>query len=294
MKLHTVNSGYFQLDGGAMHGVVPKSMWQKVNPADENNMCNWAMRCLFIEHGNNRILIDTGMGKKQDEKFFSHYHPHGNDSIEQGLAQIGCTPDDITDVFLTHLHFDHCGGAMKKDEAGNIIPAFPKAIYWSNRAHWKAATEPNAREAASFLKENILPIEETGLLRFAEAADGEEWLPDIRIRLVNGHTECMMLPQIKYNDTTILFCADLIPSAAHISMPWVMAYDMRPLETLREKQRLLTEAVANNWVLFLEHDPKIECCTLQETPKGIRMKDSFKLSELEDYLASQQPTDKAS
>jgi len=273
-----------------MHGVVPKSMWQKINPADENNMCNWAMRCLFIEHGNYRILVDTGMGNKQDEKFFSYYHPHGEDSIEKGLAGIGCTPDDITDVFLTHLHFDHVGGALKLDAAGKIVPAFQKAIYWSQRDQWKSAVEPNAREAASFLKENILPIEESGLLRFVEAADSEEWLPDIRIRIVNGHTEAMMLPQIRYNDTTILYCADLIPSAAHISMPWVMAYDMRPLDTLREKQKLLTEAVANNWVLFLEHDPKIECCTLQDTPRGIRIKDSFKLSELDAYKADSSKT----
>ena len=173
---------------------------------------------------------------------------------------------------------------MKKDDEGNIIPAFPKAIYWSQHQHWKSALEPNVREAASFLKENILPIEETGLLRFVEAQDCEEWLPDIRIRMVNGHTDAMMLPQITYEDTTILYCADLIPSAAHISMPWVMAYDMRPLDTLREKQKILSEAVDNNWVLFFEHDPLVECCTLQETPRGIRMKDSFKLSELDDYL----------
>jgi len=284
MKLYTINSGYFKLDGGAMHGVVPKSMWQKVNPADDNNMCSWAMRCMLIEHGNYKILIDNGMGNKQDAKFFSYYYPHGDDSVEKNLAANGFSVEDVTDVFLTHLHFDHCGGSVKKDEAGNLVPAFPKALCWSNHKHWLAATNPNEREAASFLKENILPLEEHGVLRLVEAGDGEEWLQDIRIRIVNGHTDAMMLPQIKYNDRTILFCADLFPSAAHISMPWVMAYDMRPLDTLREKRAILQEAVANNWILFFEHDPKIECCTLQQTDRGIRVKDTFKLSEIDEYV----------
>ncbi len=281
MKLYTVNAGHFKLDGGAMFGVVPKSLWNKANPADENNMCSWALRCLLIEHGNYRILVDTGMGSKQDEKFFGHYYMHGEDSLEKSLAQHGFTPDDITDVFLTHLHFDHVGGAIKRGEGGALVPAFPKALYWSNNKHWSAAIAPNDREKASFLKENILPIEVHGLLRFAEVGDGEEWLQDIRIRHVNGHTEDMMLPQIKYNDTTILYCADLIPSVHHIPTAWIMAYDMRPLETLREKKGILQEAVANNWVLYFEHDPLIECCTLQQTDKGIRVKDVFKLSELD-------------
>lgn len=287
MKLYTVNAGHFKLDGGAMFGVVPKSLWNKANPADENNMCSWALRCLLIEHGNHRILVDTGMGYKQDPKFFAHYYMHGEDSLEKSLAQHGFTPDDITDVFLTHLHFDHVGGAIKKNEAGNLVPTFPKAVYWSNNKHWASANAPNDREKASFLKENILPIEASGLLRFTDAGEGEEWLQDIRIRHVNGHTDDMMLLQIKYNDATILYCADLLPSVHHIPMPWVMAYDMRPLETMKEKKSILQEAVANNWILYFEHDPVVECCTLQQTEKGIKVKETFKLSELDAYLTKQ-------
>jgi len=291
MRLYTINAGHFKLDGGAMFGVVPKTMWNKVNPADENNMCSWAMRCMLIEHGNYKILIDNGMGNKQDEKFFSHYYPHGEDSIEKNLAKHGFTTDDITDVFLTHLHFDHCGGSLMR-EGDKIVPTFKKALYWTNQKHWQSATSPNDREKASFLKENILPLEESGQLRFIEAADGEEWLQDIRIRYVNGHTDAMMLPQINYNDTTILFCADLVPSTAHLSMPWVMAYDMRPLDTLREKYKLLNEAVANNWVLFFEHDPVNECCSLQQTEKGIRVKEIFPLSEIDERMGIAPVTEK--
>ncbi len=281
MRLFTINAGYFKLDGGAMHGVVPKSMWNRANPADENNMCNWAMRCLLIEHGNYKILIDNGMGTKQDEKFFGYYHPHGDDTLEKSLAKHGFTPDDITDVFLTHLHFDHCGGSIKR-EGDKLVPAFPKAQYWSNQKHWDSAINPNEREKASFLKENILPIEESGLLRLVDVPDGEEWIQDIRIRYVNGHTDNMMLPQINYNGTTLLYCADLLPSVAHISMPWVMAYDMRPLDTLNEKHVVLKEAADNNWVLFFEHDPKVECATVQRDDKGrIRLKETFALSELD-------------
>ncbi len=284
MRLFTINSGYFKLDGGAMFGVVPKTMWNKANPADENNMCSWAMRCLLIEHGNYRILVDNGMGHKQDEKFFSHYYPHGEDTIEKSLAKHGFTTDDITDVFLTHLHFDHCGGSIKR-EGDKLVPAFKNALYWTNHHHWVNATNPNERERASFLKENILPIEASGQLRYIETMDEEEWMEDIRIRYVNGHTDAMMLPQIKYNDTTLLYCADLIPSAAHVSLPWVMAYDMRPLDTLHEKQKLLTEAVDNNWVLFFEHDPKNECCSLQKTDRGVRIKELFPLSEIDARFA---------
>lgn len=281
MKIHSVLAGYFKLDGGAMHGVVPKSMWNKSNPSDENNLCTWAMRCLLIEHGNYLILVDNGMGNKQDAKFFGHYEPSGA-TLEESLKAIGYTPDDITDVFLTHLHFDHCGGSIKR-EGDKLVPAFPKALYWSNKKHWDAAVNPNDREKASFLKENILPIEESGQLRFIETSDGEEWLQDIRIRYVNGHTDSMMLPQINYNDRTILYCADLLPSVAHLPIAWVMAYDMRPLDTLKEKKQILNEAVANDWVLFFEHDPKNECCTLQQTDKGIRVKETFPLSEIEQH-----------
>jgi glyoxylase-like metal-dependent hydrolase (beta-lactamase superfamily II) len=276
MKLHTINAGYFKLDGGAMFGVVPKSMWYKANPADDNNMCTWAMRCLLIEHGNLRILVDNGMGYKQDEKFYSHFHPHGDDSIEKGLAALGFTTDDITDVFLTHLHFDHCGGSIKR-KGDKLVPTFKNAVYWSNKKHWESALNPNEREKASFLKENILPISESGQLHLIETADGEEWMPDIRIRYVNGHTDSMMLPQITCGDTTLLFCADLFPSAAHVSLPWVMAYDMRPLDTLSEKRKILKEAVENNWLLFFEHDPKNECCRLEQTEKGVRVKELLTL-----------------
>ena len=283
MRLYTVNAGYFKLDGGAMFGVVPKTMWNKANPADADNMCSWAMRCLLIEHGNNLILVDNGMGDKQDEKFFSHFHPHGEDSVAKGLAAHGFTMDDVTDVFLTHLHFDHCGGSIIRQD-GKLVPAFKNAFYWSNRRHWQSALAPNEREKASFLKENILPIEESGKLRFIDVADGEEWLPDIRIRHVNGHTDNMMLPQIKYNNTTLLYCADLIPSSAHVSLPWVMAYDMRPLDTLNEKAKLLKEAAGNDWVLFFEHDPKNECCTLQQTDGRVRVKEIFTLGEIDNKI----------
>lgn len=263
-----------------MHGVVPKSMWNKANPADDNNMCTWAMRCMLIEQGNHRILIDTGMGDKQDEKFFGHYFPHGDDSIEKNLAKNGFAPENITDVFLTHLHFDHCGGAIKRS-GEQLIPAFPNAVYWSNEAHWKSAATPNEREKASFLKENFMPLrEEDGRLRYVDVSEGGEWISDIRIHVVNGHTDAMMLPLINCNGTTILYCADLIPSAAHVSMPWVMAYDMRPLDTLNEKRKLLREAVTNNWVLYFEHDPKIECATLQEVDGRIKIKETFPLHEL--------------
>ncbi len=279
MRLFSINAGYFKLDGGAMHGVVPKSMWNKANPADDNNMCTWAMRCLLIEHGNYKILIDTGMGTKQDEKFFSYYYPDTSVTIEKSLAEHGFKPEDITDVFLTHLHFDHCGGAIKRD-GDKLVPAFPNAIYWSNQKHWEAAVNPNERERASFLKENIQPIKDSGQLRMVEATDGSNWIKDIDLRLVNGHTDTMMLPQINYNGTTVLYCADLIPSAAHISMPWVMAYDMRPVDTLKEKHLILNEAAEQNWVLFFEHDPKIECCTLKNENGRIKIDKTFPLSDL--------------
>lgn len=280
MKLYTILAGYFKLDGGAMHGVVPKSMWQKVNPADDSNMCTWAMRCLLIEHNDRLILVDNGMGDKQDEKFFSYFHPHGDETVESSLAKVGYTPADITDVFLTHLHFDHCGGSIKR-EGDKLVPAFPNATYWSNKAHWDWAVHPNIREKASFLPENILPIQESGKLKFVDTPDGEEWLPGIRIRYVDGHTEQMMLLQIDYNGTTILYCADLVPSAAHISMPWVMAYDMRPLDTLDEKERLLNLAAANNWLLYFEHDPKIACARLVKDDKGrIRIKEEVQLEQI--------------
>ena len=278
MKLFTINTGYFKLDGGAMFGVVPKSIWNKINPADENNMCTWALRCLLIQDGNRLILVDTGMGNKQDEKFFGHYYLHGDDTLEKSLALHGFTTDDITDVILTHLHFDHCGGAIKRDDE-KLIPTFKNATYWTNQRHWENATNPNAREKASFLKENILPLQESGQLKFIETS-GAAFPANIMIRQVFGHTEAMMLPQVTYKGKTILYMADLLPSAGHIPLPYVMGYDMNPLTTLNEKQSFLTEALENNYILFFEHDPKIECCTLQMTEKGIRMKDAFALREI--------------
>ncbi|MBL7713254.1 MAG: MBL fold metallo-hydrolase [Chitinophagaceae bacterium] len=283
MKIYTVNTGLFKLDGGAMHGVVPKSMWQKANPADDANMCTWAMRCMLIDTGSSRILIDCGIGDKQDEKFFGHFYLHGEDSLQQSLQQLGYSTADITDVFLTHLHFDHCGGAIKR-VGDQLVPVFEQARYWSDKLHWKAAMKPNDREKASFLKENIQPIQDSGLLHFVTTHDGGEWKDNILVRYMKGHTESMMLPLIPYRNTRILFCADLIPSAAHISIPWVMAYDMQPLETLREKKEILDLALANNWVLFFEHDPHIECATLVQTDKGIRIKETFALSVINNHI----------
>ncbi|MEO9004404.1 MAG: MBL fold metallo-hydrolase [Ginsengibacter sp.] len=279
MKLYCINAGYFKLDGGAMFGVVPKSMWEKLNPPDDNNMCNWAMRCMLIEDEGRLILIDTGMGHKQSEKFFGYYFLNGDDTLERSLKKYGFSKEDITDVFLTHLHFDHCGGAI--DKVGeNLLPAFKNATYWSNEKHWQWATQPNDREKASFLKENIMPIKECGRLKFVDIQEGIQFAKNINVRFVNGHTQSMMLPQIKYKNRTIVYMADLLPSAAHIPIPYVMAYDTRPLETLIEKKLFLTEAQQNDYILFFEHDAKIECCNLQLTEKGIRSKDIFKLEDI--------------
>ena len=280
MKLYTINAGYFKLDGGAMFGVVPKSIWQKSNPANENNLCSWAMRCLLIVDGERVILIDNGMGYKQDEKFLKHYYLHGDDTLEKSLASHGFSKDDITDVFLTHLHFDHCGGSIERNSQGSLVPAFKNATFWSNRAHWEWAVIPNDREKASFLKDNILPIQESGRLKFIENQDGVTFTENIKIRFAYGHTDSMMLPQISYKGKTILYMADLLPSIGHIPLPYVMAYDMFPMKTLEEKKRYLEEAVENDYILYLEHDPVNECCTLQETEKGIRVKDVFKLTDI--------------
>jgi glyoxylase-like metal-dependent hydrolase (beta-lactamase superfamily II) len=297
MKLFSINTGYFKLDGGAMFGVVPKSIWNKLNPADENNMCSWALRCLLIEDEGKLILIDNGMGNKQDAKFFGHYYLHGDDSLDKSLAQHGFTKDNITDVFLTHLHFDHCGGSIVR-KGDKLVPAFKNATYWSNERHWKWATAPNDREKASFLKENILPIQESGQLKFFNigggasemntgTADNERLkthdspiIANLSFFTVSGHTEAMMLPKINFKGKTIVYMADLLPSAAHIPLPYVMAYDMFPLTTLNEKKLFLTEAQQNNYILFFEHDPFTECCNLQMTDKGVRVNETFKLSDL--------------
>ncbi|MDB5147091.1 MAG: fold metallo-hydrolase [Mucilaginibacter sp.] len=279
MNLHTIDTGFFKLDGGAMFGVVPKTIWSKTNPADENNLCTWAMRCLLVEHENRLILIDTGIGNKQSEKFFSYYYLHGNASLDSSLASLGFHRDDITDVFLTHLHFDHAGGAVIRD-GEKLLPAFKNATYWSNPKHWDWAVNPNDREKTSFFKENIIPIQESGQLKFIGAEDGINFMKDFDIRFVSGHTESMMLPLINYKGRQILYMADLLPSVGHLPIPYVMAYDMFPMQTLAEKKLFINEALEKEYILYFEHDPVNECCTLQQTEKGIRMKEAFKLSEI--------------
>ena len=283
MKIHVIETGLFKLDGGAMFGVVPKTLWQKTNPADENNMCTWALRCLLIEDGQRLMLIDTGIGDKQSEKFFSHYHLQGNDTLIGSIRKAGFHEDDITDVILTHLHFDHCGGAIAwNTQKDGYRPVFKNAIYWSNAPHWQWATIPNAREKASFLAENILPIQESGQLKFVERTGSfsAEAFPNIDLLFVDGHTDSMMIPHIKYKGKTIVFMADLLPSVGHIPLPYVMGYDTRPLITLEEKGSFLDSAATENFVLFLEHDSVNECCTLQHTEKGVRLAETSAYSSL--------------
>jgi glyoxylase-like metal-dependent hydrolase (beta-lactamase superfamily II) len=282
MTIYPIPTGNFKLDGGAMFGVVPKVIWNKLNPADENNLCNWAMRCMLVEEAGRLILIDNGMGNKQDEKFMSHYYLNGDDSLDKSLAAIGFNTSDITDVILTHLHFDHCGGSIIK-EGDKLVTAFKNATYWSSNRHWEWATKPNEREKASFLKENILPIQESGQLKLVTAHETDvipfDGMENISLRFAFGHTDAMMLPQLKKNGQTIVFMADLLPSTGHIPLPYVMAYDMFPLQTLTEKKAFLQEAAANNYILFFEHDPLNECCTLQATEKGIRVKEAGELAD---------------
>jgi glyoxylase-like metal-dependent hydrolase (beta-lactamase superfamily II) len=278
MQIHTINTGLFKLDGGAMFGVVPKSMWQKKYAADENNMCTWAMRCMLIEDGNQLILIDTGIGSKQDAKFTGHFYLHGDDSLQKSIEAKGFSLSDVTNVILTHLHFDHCGGAIVKTNNDTLVPTFKNATYWSNEHHWNAAVKPNAREKASFLAENILPLQESGQLKFIDPINNVAFNENIKLKMVHGHTESMMLPLITNNGQSILYCADLIPSAQHLSIPWVMAYDMQPLITLTEKQQILQEAVDNNYLLYFEHDAHIEACTLQQTERGVVMLEAIQLS----------------
>lgn len=279
MKLHTIDTGFFKLDGGAMFGVVPKSIWHKLNPPDENNMCTWAMRCLLVEDGDRLILIDNGIGDKQDAKFFSYYYLSGDATLNNSLNRLGFNVDDITDVFLSHLHFDHCGGSVKwNTQKDKLELVFKNATYWSNAEHWEWATKPNAREKASFLKENILPIQESGQLKFLKA--GESLNSNFNVRFVSGHTESMMLPIINYNGKKIAYCADLLPSAAHIPVPYVMAYDTRPLLSLQEKSDFLSDAVKENFTLFFEHDPVNECASVEMTERGVKFKEAFPLSAI--------------
>ena len=284
MKLYPIEAGNFKLDGGAMFGVVPKTIWNKTNPADENNLIDIAARCLLIEDGNRLILIDTGMGNKQSEKFFSYYSLWGNHSLNKSLAKYGFNRDDITDVFMSHLHFDHCGGSViwNKDKTGFEV-AFKNAKFWTNENHWQWATKPNSREKASFLTENLIPMHESGQLNFIENHNsdfGDSKELGFGIFYVNGHTEKMMLPKIQYQDKVIVFCADLIPTAGHLSLPYVMGYDTRPLLTMPEKSKFLIEAAENNYFLFLEHDAHNEIITVEKTEKGIKLKEVFKCDDI--------------
>jgi len=278
MKLFAIETGNLKLDGGAMFGVVPKVMWNKVYPADENNLCNWSMRCLLIEDGERLILIDNGIGDKQDENFLKHYYLNGDDTLEKSLAKLGYSPDDITDNILTHLHFDHCGGSIKYDENGTLVPTFKNATYWVSKDQFEWATKPNRREKASFLKENILPIHESGQLKLIE--EEGEILPNVYAKIFNGHTQGQIIPHIKVNGKTVVFMADLMPASVHIPMPWIIAYDTKPLVSLKDKERFFKEALEEDTVLFFEHDIYNECCTIEMTEKGVKVKETFKLSEI--------------
>ena len=278
MKLFSIETGKFKLDGGAMFGVVPKVLWQKYYPADENNLATWAMRCLLIDDGTNKVLIDAGMGDKQDEKFFSHYYPHGEDSIEKSLNKLGYSFEDITHFIATHLHFDHVGGAIRYNEKGELVPTFPNAEYIVGKKHWEWSINPNSREKASFLEENILPMQKAK--KFTMLENEGEILPNIEIRFYNGHTEGQVIPYIHTPEgKTVVYCADLMPSHVHIPMPWIMAYDLRPLVTLEDKERLYKDAVTHKQILFFEHDLYHECATVKETPKGVRVDKLMTLQE---------------
>jgi glyoxylase-like metal-dependent hydrolase (beta-lactamase superfamily II) len=279
MKLYSIETGNLKLDGGAMFGVVPKVIWSKVYPCDDNNLCNWIMRCLLVVDGNRKLLIDTGIGTKQSEKFFSNYFLNGDASLDRSLASFGFTVDDITDVILTHLHFDHCGDAIRwNEDKTDYVATFRNATYYIGRKQWDWATNPNNREKASFLKENILPIKEKADLRLID--QDCDLFPGISVRLFYGHTDGQVIPFIRYKDRTVVYMADVLPSSAHIPLPYIMGYDTRPLITLEEKEKFLREAVEKNFILFFEHDLYHECCTVMETEKGVRMKEAFTIAEV--------------
>lgn len=268
MRLSAVHTGMFKLDGGAMFGVVPKVLWQKLNPPDEDNLCTWALRCLLVETGDRKILVDTGIGNKQEAKFLSHFKPHGEHDLLSSLSARGLSPEDITDVFITHFHFDHCGGALRRNDDGDIVPAFPKARYWTCRSHLDWALNPNPRERASFLKENIAPLQNHGVLHFIEEEQDIEWIDGVRVRFVYGHTHAMMIPFFDTGNHTVVFCSDLLPSSFHVRMPYVMSYDIRPLETLKEKAQFYEDVLRDDLLLFLEHDPETECIRLRRNERG--------------------------
>jgi len=277
MKLYKIETGNLKLDGGAMFGVVPKVLWQKLYPADENNLANWAMRCLLVETEDRKVLIDTGMGNKQDAKFFSHYYPNGDDTLKSSLKKNDFNFEDITDVILTHLHFDHVGGAVKYNEKHELVPTFPNAVYHISKIHWELAVNPNKREKASFLPENFLPLQEHNCLNLVETEG--EIISGIEVKIYNGHTVGQMIPYITFKDKKIVFGGDLFPSTAHIPMPWIMGYDTQPLLTLKDKKRFFDEALNENQILFFEHDLYNECCTLKHTDKGVRVNETFTLKE---------------
>jgi glyoxylase-like metal-dependent hydrolase (beta-lactamase superfamily II) len=283
MKIHKLDTGFFKLDGGAMFGVVPKKLWQRTNPADEDNLCTWAMRCMVIEFDNRLMLIDTGIGNKQSEKFFGYYHLQDTVTLDLGLQKLGFHRDDITDVFLTHLHFDHVGGAVEWDASKERLkPVFKNATYWSNEKHWKWATEPNDRENASFLTENIMPLQESGQLKFIDCNDwiSKDVFPNMDVLFVNGHTEAQMLPMLNYKGKKIVFVADLLPSTGHIPLPFVIGYDTRPLLTLKEKKKFLDLAAKENMYLYMEHDAVNEVCTVQGGKKYVELKDTFRFEDI--------------
>lgn len=277
MKLSVIETGYFKLDGGAMFGVVPRVLWEKVNPPDEKNLCTWAMRCLLVEDGNRLILIDTGMGNKQAGSFYKHFYPHGDDNLVDSINKAGYSVDEVTDVLLTHLHFDHCGGAVIIEDE-KYKPQFKNAVHWSHKDHWESALNPNDREKASFLKENFAPLITNSQVQFIE--NNGLISENLTVKTADGHTEKMLIPHINYKDKTIVYCADLLPSPFHAPMPWVMAYDINPLQTLVEKEVMLNDAVEKEHILFFEHDPKIECCTMKMTEKGVRYDKLFNLKEI--------------
>ncbi|MEY4852626.1 MAG: hypothetical protein RIS99_1021 [Bacteroidota bacterium] len=279
MKLYPISTGTFKLDGGAMFGVVPKTLWNRHNPADENNLCTWAMRCLLIENGNRLMLVDTGLGSKQTEKFFSYYQPNREENLENSLKQLGFHPSDITDVLLTHLHFDHCGGAVNLEKDGSHSIAFPQAQYWVSKGQWETSHQPNPREKASFLAENFDPIQASGQLNLIENAsslnfDGVDFIT------VNGHTEQMILPLVEMNGRKVVYLADLMPSIDHINPSWVMAYDIRPLDTMKERQSLIDKAIKEDWILFFEHDAKNEAALLSTNENGKTVSTATTLSEI--------------
>ncbi len=284
MQIYPIETGNFKLDGGAMFGVVPKVLWQRTNPADSNNLIDMSLRCMLIEDNKRLILIDNGTGDKQNEKFFSYYFPFGDETLDSSLAKYGFHRNDITDVFLTHLHFDHCGGSIQwnKNKTG-YEPAFKNARFWSNKDHWKWATVPNQREKASFLKENINPIEESGQLNFVSLPE-KDFLVNSElgfdILFADGHTDKQMIPHIKYQGKTLVFAADLLPTTGHIPLPYVMGYDTRPLMTMDEKAEFLKKAADNNYFIFLEHDASNQLCTVKHTNKGVRLDKTYKFNEV--------------